>query len=112
MYEDAAARWPSAASLRAAEAAPIDISALRSVLAEGAYPNCSDAFGHTPLFLALLHDSADAIALLLAAQADVTESFGAERRVLVLLFFVTKKYLTREVWGLPECVQSPSPKNI
>lgn len=71
MYEDAAARWPSAASLRAAEAAPIDISALRSVLAEGAYPNCSDAFGHTPLFLALLHDSADAIALLLAAQADV-----------------------------------------
>ena len=54
-----------------APAAPaIDVEALRAVLARGAFPDCCDAFGSTPVFYAVLHGCEESLALLLEAQAD------------------------------------------
>ena len=40
------------------------------MLSRGAFPDCCDAFGSTPVFYAVLHGCEESLALLLEAQAD------------------------------------------
>eukprot|EP00966_Prymnesium_polylepis_P233608 5403365-Prymnesium_polylepis.1 len=50
--------------------AAIDLARLRQLLEEGAFPDCSDAFGRTPVFYACLHGDIDALHLLCRAGAS------------------------------------------